>query len=103
MEAFYFRTTSVMSGALRQTRNLEKTEHEWAEEMYAMWPQMLRNAVRMNPELAKAKEPLTKKAQESGVPHGMAVLCVVVHEMMGPSFDFTWSHHQQITLFTLQV
>jgi hypothetical protein len=77
MEDFYFRTTSVMSGAHRQTRNLEKTEHEWEEEMYAVWPQMLRNAVRMNPELAKAKKPLTKGEQESGAPHGMAVLpCV---------------------------
>jgi hypothetical protein len=82
MEDFYFRTTSVMSGALRETRNLEKAEHEWREEMYAMWPQMLRNAVRMSPELATAKQPLTKKEQESGAPHGMAVLCVIVHEII---------------------
>lgn len=104
MEDFFFRTTSVMSGALRTTRNVEKTKHEWEEEMYAVWPQMLRNAVRMNPELAEAKIPLTKKEQESGVPHGMAVLCVVMHEIMGPSSVYiTWSHHQQTTLFTLQV
>jgi hypothetical protein len=101
MENFFFRTTSVMSGALRETRNLEKTEHEWEEEMYAVWPQMLRNAVRDNPELATAKKPLTKKEKESGVPHGMAVLCVVVHELMGPSFvHITWSYHQKVTLFT---
>jgi hypothetical protein len=43
---------------------------------------MLRNAVRMNPELATAKQPLTKKEQESGAPHGMAVLCVIVHEII---------------------
>jgi hypothetical protein len=101
MENFFFRTTSVMSGALRETRNLEKTEHEWEEEMYAVWPQMLRNAVRDNPELATAKKPLTKKEKESGVPHGMAVLCVVVHELMGPLFvHITWSYHQKVTLFT---
>jgi hypothetical protein len=104
MEDFYFRTTSVMSGAQRQTRNLEKAQHEWEEEMYAVWPQMLRNAVRIDPQLAKAKQPLTKKEQQSGDPHGMAVLCVIVHEIMGPSpVHITWSHHQQITLFTLQV
>jgi hypothetical protein len=104
MEAFFFKTTSVMSGAFRTTRNLEKTEHEWAEEMYAVWPTMLRNAVRMNPELAKAKQPSTKKKQTSGAPHGMAVLCVIVHERMGPSSVYiTWSHHQHITLFTRQV
>ena len=104
MEDFFFRTTSVMSGAFRQTRNLEKTEHEWEEEMYAVWPQMVRNAVRVNPELAKAKQPLTKKEQSSEAPHGMAVLCVIVHEIMGPSsVHITWSHHQQMTLFTLQV
>jgi hypothetical protein len=91
MEDFFFRTTSVMSGALRQTRNLEKTEHEWQEEMYAVWPQMLRKAVRMNPQLAQAKQPLKKKEQESGAPHGMAVLCVIVHEIMGPSsVHITW-------------
>ena len=104
MEDFYFRTTSVMSGAHRQTRNLEKAQHEWEEEMYAVWPQMLRNAVRIDPQLAKAKQPLTKKEQQSGDPHGMAVLRVIVHEIMGPSpVHITWSHHQQITLFTLQV
>jgi len=104
MEDFFFRTTSVMSGAVRTTRNLEMTEHEWEEEMYALWPQMMRNAVRMNPALATAKKPLTKREQTSGVPHGMAVLCVIVHEIMGPSSVYiTWSHHQQITRFTLQV
>jgi hypothetical protein len=104
MKAFYFKTTSVMSGAHRTTRNLENTEHAWEEELYALWPQMLRNAVRMNPELATAKQPLTKKEKESGAPHGMAVLCVIVHELMGPSSIYnTWSHHQHITLFTLQV
>jgi hypothetical protein len=93
-----------MSGALRKTRNLEKAQHEWEEEMYAVWPQMLRNAVRMNPDLAKAKQTLTRKEQESGAPHGMTVLCVVVYEIMGPSSVYIiWSHHQQITLFTLQV
>jgi hypothetical protein len=104
LEAFFFRTTSVMSGAHRLTRNVEKSHHEWEEEMYAVWPQMLRNAVRENPELAEAKQPLSKKEQEAGVPHGMAVLCVVVHEIMGPSSVYiTWSHHQQIALFILQV
>ena len=104
MEAFFFRTTSVMSGAHRETRNLEKPQHEWEEEMYALWPQMLRNAVRLNPALATAKKPMTKKEQEQGAPNRMAVLCVVVHEILGPSSVYiTWSHHEQITLFTLQV
>ena len=104
MEMFYFKTTSVMSGAYRTTRNLEKTEHEWKEEMYAVWPQMLRNAVRINPALARAKQSLTKKEQNLGAPHGMAVLCVIVHDIMGPSYAYiTWSHHQHFTLFTLQV
>jgi hypothetical protein len=76
MEAFFFRSTSVMSGATRETRNVENSKHEWAEDMYALWPQMLRDAVRTNPELAKAKKPLTKKEQESGVPHGMESLCM---------------------------
>jgi hypothetical protein len=106
MEKFFFRTTSVMSGATRQTRNLEMSQHEWEGEMYALWPQMLRIAVAENPELAEAKKPLTKKEQKSGAPHGMAVLCVIVHEIMGSSSVYiTWSvlsHHQQITLFTLQ-
>ena len=104
MKDFFFRTTSVMSGALRQTRNLEKSQHEWEEEMYSVWPQMLRNAVRKNPELAKANIPRTKKERESGTPHGMAVMCVIVHVIMGPlSVYITWSHQQQITLLTLQV
>jgi hypothetical protein len=65
---------------------------------------MLRSAVRQNPVLATTRKPLTKQDQESGAPHGMAVLCVVLHEIMGPSSVYiTWSHHQQITLFTLQV
>ncbi len=85
MKDFFFRTTSVMSGAHRKTRNLEKTQHEWEEEMYAVWPQMLRNAVRMDPELAKTRKPLKKKEQQDNAPHGMAVLCVIVHEIMGPS------------------
>jgi hypothetical protein len=105
MEAFFFRTTSVMSGAIRETRNLEKTQHEWQEEMYAVWPQMLRNAVRMDPELAKATKPLKKKKQESGAPHGMAVLCVIVHEIMGPSSIYiTWSvsSSTNYTFYTLQ-
>jgi hypothetical protein len=74
METFFFRTTSVMSGAHRETRNLEKPQHEWEEEMYAVWPQMLRNAVRSIPELAEAKQPMTKKEQEQGAPYGMAHL-----------------------------
>ena len=60
-----------MSGAHLQTRNLEKAEHEWEEEMYAVWPQFLRYAVKMNPALAEAKKPLTQKEHESGTPHGV--------------------------------
>jgi hypothetical protein len=85
MEDFFFKTTSVMSGATRDTRNLEMTQHEWEEEMYALWPLMLRSAVQLDPELLAHKKPLTKKKQELGLPHGIAVLCVVVHEIMGPS------------------
>jgi hypothetical protein len=104
MEDFFFQTTSVMSGAVRETRNLEKTEHEWEEEMYALWPQMLRKAVLLDPELLTATKKLTVEEQEAGTPHGMAVLCVAVHTIMGPSSVYiAWSHHQQITLFTLQV
>jgi hypothetical protein len=104
LEDFFFRTTSIMSGAVTTTRNLEKTEHEWDEELYALWPQMLRNATRINPQLAEEKQPLTKKEKELGDPHGVTVLCVAVHEIMGPSSVYiTWSNHLQITLFTLQV
>ncbi len=85
MEDLFFQTTSVMSGAVRETRNLEKAEHEWEEEMYALWPQMLRKAVLQDPELLFATKKLTVKEQEAGTPHGMAVLCVAVHTIMGPS------------------
>jgi len=104
MADFFFVTTSVMSGAVRTTRNLEKSEHEWEAEMYAMWPSMLRKAVKLNPKLVKSKKSLTAKEKKGGKPHGMVVLCVVVHKLIGPSsVHITWSHHQQITLFTLQV
>jgi hypothetical protein len=85
MRDFFFATTSVMSGAVRTTRNLEKSEHEWEEEMYAIWPSMLRKAVEMNPELVKSKKSLTAKKKAEGTPHGMVVLCVVVHKLIGPS------------------
>jgi hypothetical protein len=85
MRDFFFVTTSVMSGAVRTTRNLEKSEHEWEEEMYAIWPSMLRKAVGLNPELIKSKKSLTAKKKAAGTPHGMVVLCVVVHKLIGPS------------------
>ena len=62
---FFIDTTHVLSGAARETRNLEMSLHQWEEELYALYPTYLRRVAYANPSVLKEnqggkKQQLTK-------------------------------------------
>ena len=53
---FFIDTTHVLSGAARETRNLEMSLHEWEEELYALYPTYLRRVAYADPSLLKENQ-----------------------------------------------
>lgn len=53
---FFVDTTHILSGAERNTRNLEQQEWEWAVELYELYPTYLRRVAQQYPHLLKASE-----------------------------------------------
>lgn len=83
LKKFFENTTAVLSGASRLTRNLEMKQHEWADELFSLYPTYLRKLAFDNPNALKENQ----GGEEKRLTKFQASIRAAVAQATQPGFD----------------